>query len=544
MVMVSLNSRTLLLCICLASLNAVAHAGSRRDDYLAGYLIVPIKDKAPKEFNAGYSMYVAAWPLQKTYPGHQFQTGLPGTWMFAQYDGAAPKDMYSDIEGGLGWWRDTRFPTETPKFIMGGVGPNFSNIANGPAHGWGTWEEPRGLYGVAQLSPWVLFPIDGLDVKQGTNGELFGYGYLNLPLSQPKAKIKGQDVPTGGNTWTLFLNTENFKGPLAFFLPHFFSQSVVKQPALAGQLLDTRPSDPNRHVQMETQYIPCRLATDAKGEQYARIAPTQFPRDPSGKSILLHQDTVYSHTALWDTVDAWFKGGPAASGSIDPIGAFRRPFSGGGSSSWQIHTPGEGNKETKTPIAWPSFAKPFAIDSETYGYQFSSTTLSADGRLQTLPEYFHLERGKDPKQDKWVPVSQQEVPTETHLQEIQWTRPVEKPEDPYLTPTKPTSSFKKPGPVAGPFKAHLGDGSVVTYYWYRFADQPAVLNADLTDSEREEMQRKVEKIHRTWTKNKQYFAPPKFGKLASLDPAQIVKPPKGYEIGYVPIATKQELDKR
>ena len=48
-----------------------------------------------------------------------------------------PTKLYSDIEGGLGWWTDTRFPTETPKFIMGGVGPNFSAIANGPAHGWG-----------------------------------------------------------------------------------------------------------------------------------------------------------------------------------------------------------------------------------------------------------------------------------------------------------------------------------------------------------------------------------------------------------------------
>jgi hypothetical protein len=25
-----------------------------------------------------------------------------------------------------------------------------------------------------------------------------------------------------------------------------------------------------------------------------------------------------------------------------------------------------------------------------------------------------------------------------------------------------------------------GHGSVVTYYWYRFADQPALLNADLS----------------------------------------------------------------
>ena len=36
-----------------------------------------------------------------------------GTWMFAQLDAPRPKGQYSDIEGGLGWWRDTRFATET-----------------------------------------------------------------------------------------------------------------------------------------------------------------------------------------------------------------------------------------------------------------------------------------------------------------------------------------------------------------------------------------------------------------------------------------------
>ena len=109
---------------------------------MAGYLLVP-NARVPESYNAGFSMYVAAWPLVKEYPGHRFQSGLFGTWMHAQYEGRAPDKLYSDVEGGLGWWRDTRFPTETPKFIMGGVGPNFSDIANGPAHGWGTWEEGR-----------------------------------------------------------------------------------------------------------------------------------------------------------------------------------------------------------------------------------------------------------------------------------------------------------------------------------------------------------------------------------------------------------------
>src|SRR5512136_1010032 len=66
---------------------------------MAGYLLVP-NEKVPTTYNAGFSLYVAAWPLLQEYPGHQFQSGLPGTWMFAQYDGQAPTNLYSDIEGG------------------------------------------------------------------------------------------------------------------------------------------------------------------------------------------------------------------------------------------------------------------------------------------------------------------------------------------------------------------------------------------------------------------------------------------------------------
>lgn len=34
---------------------------------MAGYLLVP-NDKVPETFNAGFSLYVAAWPLLKEYP--------------------------------------------------------------------------------------------------------------------------------------------------------------------------------------------------------------------------------------------------------------------------------------------------------------------------------------------------------------------------------------------------------------------------------------------------------------------------------------------
>ncbi len=56
---------------------------------MAGYLLVP-HEKVEEMYNAGFSIYAAAWPLLQAYPGHRFQTGLFGTWMFAQYDGPAP----------------------------------------------------------------------------------------------------------------------------------------------------------------------------------------------------------------------------------------------------------------------------------------------------------------------------------------------------------------------------------------------------------------------------------------------------------------------
>jgi len=99
---------------------------------MAGYLLVP-NERVEKTYDAGFSIYVAAWPLVKEYPGNRFQTGLFGTWMHAMYDSKPAERLYSDIEGGLGWWRDTRFATETPKLVYHGRrGPQFHGMGQRP----------------------------------------------------------------------------------------------------------------------------------------------------------------------------------------------------------------------------------------------------------------------------------------------------------------------------------------------------------------------------------------------------------------------------
>ncbi len=528
-------------CLCTVSLAVDAADDGPQKAEMAGYLLVP-HEKVDKKYNAGFSLYVAAWPLLKNYPGQQFQSGLFGTWMFAQNEGLARKGHYSDIEGGLGWWRDTRFASETPKFIMGGVALNFSEWANGPGAGKGRdWSKPKGHYAVAQLSPWVLWPPDGLNLKQGTCGELFGYGYLPLPLTTAKTTTAGKDVPTGNQCWTLFLNTGNFKGPVAFFTPYFWSRPSVENPKLSGLFLDTRPSEPNKALQMETQHVPAYIAKDAKGVSYARIAPTLFPGSPDADSVLVHRITAYSKASLWDGVRAWFDGGQAASGTIDPKTSGVQTFKGNGGATWRIYPPGT-ERDKKLPLNWSSFATPVAVNDVTYGYRWSKDAVTKSdskvGPLVTLPEYYRLEKDRKDK-EQWVVVSPKDVPEETALAKVEFPRRRDANSKPYVTPDEAESCWKKPGPKAGPFEAKLGDGSVVTYYWYRFADQPALLNADMTDAERETLQTRVEMLHRKWTKDRDYLPPPTVGKLADLDPAVIVTPPKGLEIGYVPIATRQ-----
>ena len=523
---------------------------------MSGYMLVPV-ERVPDEFNAGFSLYAAAWPLLERYPGSRFQSGLFGTWMFAQWARGAdgkpdpadkPGNMYSDIEGGLGWWRDTRFATTTPKFIMGGVAPDFAAWANGPGAGKGRdWEKPLGKYAIAQLSPWVVWPPDGLNLAQGTCGELFGYGYLPLPLVPATPASAERPIAKGDQCWTLFLNTANFKGPLCFFTPNFWAENVAARPELAGKLLDTRASDPNKAFQMETQWIPAAIAAPTPdGTTYARVAQTSFPVDEDGRTVVLHRLTSYSAAAITEAVRAWFAGGAAPSGAFDARGAFVQQFKSGGGSTWRLFEDGT-ERDDRPDVDWKKFGTPTAHDPTTYGYLWNAELVkrldSEPGARVRLPEYYRLDGKHDAREGKaprWTPIAARDLPPATGLGDARLQSPREKGEGAYVTPDAPDSPFKKPGPVAGPFETTLGDGSTVTYCWYRFADQPAMMMAGLTDAEREEAQRRIELIHRAWTKDREFIAPPTTGSLASIDPALMVTPPAGLEVGHVPIAIKQE----
>lgn len=79
----------------------------------------------------------------------------------------------------------------------------------------------------------------------------------------------------------------------------------------------------------------------------------------------------------------------------------------------------------------------------------------------------------------------------------------------------------------------------MTYRWYRFVDQPSFQQYRWDAKKLADLQALVEKIHANWPIDRSYMKPPTQGKMVGIDPALIVNPPKGMEVGYVPIVVSQ-----
>ena len=360
-----------------------------------------------------------------------------------------------------------------------------------------------------------------------------------LPITEPMSQTAGMDIETGNQCWTLFLNSTNFKGPATFFLPTFWTEPVLEEPTLEGLFLDSRPSDPNVGFGVEHADSPAITANDNDGVPYAKTTVMQLPTCGDDQSILMHGVSVYSSNALWNAMESWFNGGAIADTEFSPLGIDEVSFvNNGGGMVGEITPNGQTGEDLEIDL---TFMNPVQQTSNTMGYEYDLNTVEKTEDNFLLPEYYRL----DPD-NKWRAVQASEVPTSTNL--IDTPVPINpRSEITYLTPLEPDCTWQdpngpwnNPGPSAGPYTADLGDGSTITYYWYRFVDQPAIIQANLPEDIREKMQERVELIHANWSHTDEYLTPPSIGKLATIDPEAIVQPPAGMEVGYVPIVTRQE----
>jgi hypothetical protein len=494
-------------------------------------------EKLPAEggYSAGMGFYAAVWPLVDQ-PLADFQIGLPSSWIQPDNSdnqnlplcpegtlarkwkerGPTWSSVFQTIEGGLGYWAGNHFRYGPPKFSMNGTPQCYDYEIGSP--GWSFFYDNEALpdhrLGIAQLSNRLLIPPDGLPFDGHPNGEFLGYSWMALPFTEPTS----DDPPTGEQSWTCFLSAANFKGPIAYYIPETWSKigKLFNDPFLYGRGLDARPGIMGGGA-MEINTVPRFDAKDARGVVYSKIPKLQWPVDAEGRAYLVQDVTYYSKAALYDAFKAWRDGGPACSGRFDLQGAFKPKL-----NTRTTRYDQAGKKIVGVERAFDTRI----FEGNVWGLQWFTNDIAPKG---LFPQYY--------KQvgDERVAIPATEVPVETQLHAQQFK--LAKVGPPYTSPT--TGAWARPGPKLGPFTAKLRDGSVVTYWWYRFVDQPSFQQYHWSAEKKAKLQAFVEKLHAHWPTDRDYMPPPPRGKLVALDPALLVMPPAGLEVGYVPIVTGQ-----
>ena len=511
-----------------------------KGDGLHGY--IGYSSTAPAdvaEYGMGMGFYSAAWSLVDR-PLLHFQIGLASGWI--QPDNRDDKDVplapkgtlarqwkergptwdtvFQTVEGGLGYWAGNRFRYGPPKFSMNATPQCYDYEVGSP--GWSFFYDTEALpdhrLGIAQLSNRLLIPPDALPFAEDPRGRFFGYTYMALPFTDPTPSVNGK-APTGDQAWTCFVSTRNFKGPIAYYIPETWSKiaDLFDSPYLHGRCLDTRPGLMGGGA-MEINTVPQLVATAHDGTSWSKIPLLRFPVDANGRAVLVQDVTYYSKQALYDDFQAWRRGGKAPTGRFEKKGAFVAKLS--------TRTPGFDQDGQKIDGVADTFDTQ-VFDDNTWGLVWKKGGQAPPGQF---PQYYRHEKGKR------VAVAASEVPKETGLREAEFA--LAEPGAPFTSPSK--GAWSSPGAVTGPFQARLVDGSIVTYRWYRFVDQPSLQQYAWSKEKKAALQAFVERVHGAWPIDRDYMAPPTTGELVALDPALLVMPPAGFEVGYVPIVTRQE----
>lgn len=510
---------------------------------LHGYIGYSSSEPADKhEYGVGMGFYSAAWSLIDR-PIAYFQIGLASGWILPdnrdnknvplapegtlartwKERGPTWDSVFQTVEGGLGYWAGNRFRYGPPKFSMNATPQCYDYEVGSP--GWSFFYDTEALpdhrLGIAQLSNRLLIPPDALPFASDPKGRFLGYTYMALPFTDPVPAKDGK-APTGDQAWTCFLSTANFKGPIGYYIPETWSKiaDIFQAPQLHGRGLDSRAGLMGGGA-MEINTVPQLVARASDGTTWSKIPKLSFPVDERGRAVLAQDVTYYSKKALYDDFLAWRRGGPAPSGRFDAKGAFVSKLS--------TRTPGF-DQDGKPIDGVASTFDTKVFEDNTWGLEWKKGGQAPQGQF---PQFYRHDEGKR------VAVSERDVPQETGLREAEFE--LAKPGEPFTSPSK--GAWSTPGPASEPLQTKLIDGSLVTYRWYRFIDQPSFQQYAWSAEKRAALQQFVERLHRAWPIDRHYMAPPTTGELVMLDPALIVSPRKGLEVGYVPIVTRQERAK-
>ena len=501
------------------------------------YITANLQAPFPDNFRSGFGWYSTAWAISPTKIDN-FQLGLSSTWIvpdnrtvpastaqklcetttnaWVKNAASSPNSgtyglfLFQTIEGSLGWWLGEHFRTIFPKYMANVTQNCYTTQLATP--GWGFFtSQPtaRSNTGLIQISNQILMPPDGMTFVEDNTGPQLGITWHSLNLPRFDHAFGSE---AGNNSWTLFMNSTNFKGPLMFVAPQLWVDGSRSNPLQRNLTMDKRPGHTDV-LSSEWASIPFYKYIDSSGKITTKIPELQFPVDSQGNFALSRDFKSYSSRAI----SADFKSALAGTAVLPKVPASRETSSGFLSgSSPKVFQEGKTLGYLANILAAKSFD-----NGSAYGF-----SASGKSELVKFPQYF-LDSAATRKE-----ITDAQVPNA--LMNAKFSAPNIGSKFVYEYP----SWWDASNPASEDLETVLNDGSTVMYRWYKFVDQPALQRFELNDTEKENLQAAVVKIQKDWSKSAMMAEPSK-GSLVSFDSGLLISPPKGLELGYVPIVIKQ-----
>jgi hypothetical protein len=503
------------------------------------YVTADLKTPFPANFRSGFGWYSTAWSISSSQIDN-FQLGLSSTWIvpdnstvsastaqklcetgtnpWVKTAASDPKNgtyglfLFQTIEGSLGWWGGEQFKTVFPKYMANVTQNCYSSELATP--GWGFFRDvptPRSGTGLIQISNQILMPPDGMTFTEDDSAPQLGVTWhaLNLPRFDRAFGSKA-----GDNSWTLFMNTANFKGPVAFVAPQFWVDGSLTNSLQTNLTLDKRPGSTGG-LASEWAQIPYYKYTDGAGKIYTKIPQIQFPVDSNGDFAISRDFKSYSNKAISSDLRAALAGSATL-----PLTPASQEIASGvlNGNAPSVFQDGKTLANVSTTLSAKSLD-----NGNAYGFSAPGKT----GMIK-LPQYFlESTAGKNEIQELDAPKA---------LTKSLFSKSDQKSTFVYQYPSWWDASPK----ASGDYVTQLNDGSVVEYRWYKFVDQPALQRFELNETEKSALQSAVIKMQKDWAKSPMMANPSK-GNLVSFDVGMLASPPKGLEYGYVPIVVKQYM---
>ena len=442
-------------------------------------------------------------------------------------------------------------------------------------------------------------------------GIYLGTSWVGLPIFGGAERIDEQpwSLDSGKITWTFLLDAANFSGPAIAYVPEHWSRRVdrwnsleflddlfewdqsltansligfvegtVSQEELyevignetwflaqpddpgwdenpywvkAEQTLGYSPARPYLPTGNEMPPIPVFSQTDDSGRTFIKIFPPLFPKEKEVEPFVLNVQTF--DVDLYNNFVDIFIAGQDLSTYETSFADFGIPMlvERWGEEPWAEIKFSESEYEEDADFYIDSPLRPREISGEVNVY-FEWDGAGEEER--GWGQYYEMQG------TTVVPVEEKDVPLE--LAELAYGT------IPYTTSLSPHELSEEGGyneSITPDYSCYvcpngdicdqeihqtiLDDGSIISYQWFRFRDQPLFQGLiqdypeTYTEEYLEDLQQLIEQMHKDWGSSQLFLERPTTLDelhLVEIDHGLLVEPPQGKEFGWVPIVTQVE----